>query len=95
MSLRCSEENSGSDEDDTSRVNFRESRSDSSESDSSGQINLVPTQSIGSIRNIFDYCIQEIDCQDGNEVFLHVNDKCRECFTIEGMFAIMPAHIHG
>ena len=76
MSLRCS------DEDDTLKVNLR----DSSKSDSSGQINLIPTQSSGSNRDIFDLCIQKIYCQDGNEVFLHVNDKCRECFTVKGMF---------
>ena len=87
MISRCSQENSGSDEDGTlNRVNLGESRSDSFKSDSSGQINPVPTQSIGSNRDIFDYCIQEIDCQDGNEVFLHVNDKCRECLIVEGMF---------
>ena len=78
MSSRCSEVNRGSGDDGGIRINIRESRSRSS---SSSHSSCAPNE------DIFDCCIQRIECQDGKDVFLRVKDECRECFLIESMLA--------
>ena len=87
MSSRCSEVNRGSDDDGGIRINIRESQSSSS-SHSSGQ-----TSSCTPNEDIFDCCIQDIECQNGKDVCLLVKDDCRECFLIESMLATnLPEH---